>query len=260
VGLVGQRARMRGQVRSKVEKFFAGILTFVGLMLLLLGPMLVFSSANPTSQATQVNSVSTSLTVVCSSGSFELLSISSTLDIEPLSSESRQKLVESGVVASNDVGDGDQNVVLAPNSNSLWDISPSSLDFLISALQNNFSDSKLIFQYSFTKNGPSESKIADGCSQISLGKNSSLLAKLLNSSDLESTFMIYNLFPLYLQIPVSGAPVLVSSVMAPGLLLINSNLAYGDIISTRWFSLVNPSNYTQGLNFTTFSTPFVEVF
>lgn len=212
VGLVAQRDRFRGEIRGFVEKFFAGFLLFLGLVLLLFGPLVLFSSVNPGAEVAQVLSASISLVVGTSTGSYRLLTISSMLNSSVISSSEYTKFSELGYIM-NEPLKGIQRITMAASSNSVWDISPSSQNFLISSLKDPSQKITLQFLYSFGMNGPGTGRIASSKSTKQLTNfQAATLGNLLNSSEPTETFILRGLFPTFLRISVHDTPSVIDSV------------------------------------------------
>jgi hypothetical protein len=204
--IIERRQEIRGNARPLFEKISYGVFIFILLLLIVLGPMLFFSSANPTTKTTVVTGCDIELTITSDIGTFDLFSVSSILSISPVPSTEYESLKVSGLV-TDQPNSGVQSVLLSPFADSTWSISPTKKAYLIQILESA-SDSSIRLQLSFEfmKNGPESTPTGSGTSSVYLARSDAqLLAQLLNPQNISiQNLTISSLFPPYIYLPASS--------------------------------------------------------
>ncbi|MES1908120.1 MAG: hypothetical protein MHM6MM_001113 [Cercozoa sp. M6MM] len=166
-GLQGQNPvddelpRKRGQIQTQVTKYTNGVLVFAALMTLLLGPLLLFSTANPAQHVNPVRSARLQVDIIDlkQSSQVELLRISSaTLIREATTAES--SLLGRYHSLSGDKPASIQRTQLVQSDESLWTVAPPARAALLNGLRgdagNGIDESKprLRWTLAFTREEP----------------------------------------------------------------------------------------------------------
>lgn len=178
-----RRMHQRGTPRALIEKFCSGVLLFLLLLLIIFGPLLLFSTANPVSQNNPVVSASISLSLSGRQGEYPLVDISSYV-LQPISSDYFVALQNEDLLQDSDRADAIQSVQMAPYSDHVWDISPPSLAQLMHNLNDQTQPMAVKFQYSFSRSsGPQNDKTISNVGVVTLDqKTQQQLARILNQT------------------------------------------------------------------------------
>ena len=178
-----RRMHQRGTPRALIEKFCSGVLLFLLLLLIIFGPLLLFSTANPVSQNNPVVSASISLSLSGRQGEYPLVDISSYV-LQPISSDYFVALQNEDLLQDSDRADAIQSVQMAPYSDHVWDISPPSLAQLMHNLNDQTQPMAVKFQYSFSRSsGPQNDKTISNVGVVTLDqKTQQELAHILNQT------------------------------------------------------------------------------
>lgn len=172
----------RGAVRPWQEKVFQGILIFLLLLLIIFGPLLLFSTANPVSQTNNVQSSSISLALTSSTGEYPVLSISNFL-IHDISIEEYEKLQEDDYIGDSDSMQQIQNVSFSQYSDNIWQISPPALQQLMNTLNDPTQPVSMRLSYQFNRAGPPTSKTLASSIIVPIDQQTqSYLAYVLNQT------------------------------------------------------------------------------
>lgn len=123
-------------------------------MILLVGPLALFSDLNPGESMNNVESSRISLSFEGFTGDYEVVSISSLLSTDTISESEFTELGNQGFLRTNDERSNIQNIVYVPFSDQEWIITDPGLAAFISALQNTDVPVMIRFEYEFTRPGP----------------------------------------------------------------------------------------------------------
>jgi len=209
--LVYRRTHKRGEPWGFWNKFGNGLLIFLALVLVLFGPLLLFSSANPVSSSNNVQSAQLSLSIVAPNGEFELLSISSVSSNTQIRDPAYADMKTLRLVDENDKITNIQNLTMVRYSDDYWKISPPSLAALQASLQDPDVAMSARLTYSFTRPGPANYRTVHGQHAIDLSnENCQQLARVFNHSDPSASIRLPGLSPAYLRLPATADPVVLS--------------------------------------------------
>lgn len=119
------KSRRRGdEILFWPWKFLNGTLLFVLLLFLILGPLWIFSSANPAVLSNNVLSLSAALSIHGPARLYNTFQSDTIVDMRALTDAEYQRLVTSRFVSSISSRDSLQRLTLAPDSDLVWAISP----------------------------------------------------------------------------------------------------------------------------------------
>lgn len=190
-------SRRRGERIPRYQKFLQGTLLFVGLLILLWVPLLVFSSGNPTYQVPSIVSFSANAslgTMHKGSGSFE--AITSFPLYEGGARRMQQPWLSNGSFPDK-MGDDyspEQLILLclAKDSDSVWSLSPPARDALLSVLHE--SSAALSVSWTVVRSAPPPSThgnpICTGTAQVPLaGLSRMQLLDMLQGNRSSATLM-----------------------------------------------------------------------
>lgn len=183
-----RRGHARGSARTLCEKFCSGLLLFVLLLVIIFGPLLLFSTANPVSQSNPVASASIAVSLVGQQGEYPLIDISSFV-LAPIDDTLYTQLRNEDLIEDSDHEDSIQRVSMAPFSDAIWSISPPSLESLTTSLNDPSRAMSLKFEYAFTRtSGPSTNKVISSQVLVQLDQSTqSTIAQLINRTASDAT-------------------------------------------------------------------------
>jgi hypothetical protein len=157
-----RRHHPRGTSRRFIEIIYSGVLLFLLLLLIIFGPLLLFSTANPVSQNNLVSSTSISLSLSGTQGEYPLVDVTS-FTISGITDADYVLLQNEDLLQDGDDSDAVQVIQLANYSDHVWDISPPALDQLMFSLNDVTEPMSVKFEYSFTRaSGPQNDKVISG--------------------------------------------------------------------------------------------------
>eukprot|EP00475_Leptophrys_vorax_P039989 TRINITY_DN7345_c0_g1_i5.p1 TRINITY_DN7345_c0_g1~~TRINITY_DN7345_c0_g1_i5.p1 ORF type:complete len:1149 (+),score=236.86 TRINITY_DN7345_c0_g1_i5:424-3447(+) len=156
VELEGEKKSVRGSEQPFSNRCLYGSVLVVLLVVVVFGPLFLFSSANPAQTLNNVTGVSLSLSFVIPSGAYPFLS---TTNIQSMQSASDADLVQlktsCGVPETTSLNTV-QVITLDPFADTFWTISSSALFTLRKGLNN--SNSYIRYSLTFVRPGPSNLK------------------------------------------------------------------------------------------------------
>jgi hypothetical protein len=183
-----RRKHDRGTPRPLLEKFCSGLLLFLLLLVIVFGPLLLFSTANPVSQSNPVSAAAIGLSLTSGFGEYPLISISSYV-LSSISSDQYVTLRNKNLLDDADRLDSVQSVAMSSFSDFTWDISPPSLSMLRQTLNDPAQRMSMKFTYEFTRAaGPQNTKSIQGTIVTPLSQDlQSQLAIILNANSSQMT-------------------------------------------------------------------------
>lgn len=186
--IIYRRWHERGTSRPLIEKFCSGLLLFILLLVIIFGPLLLFSTANPVSQTNPVVSAEVSLSLTSQEGEYPLVDITSYVLQQP-SFDYYIQLQNEDLIQSSDRYDSLQSVQMAPYSDRVWAISPPSLTQLMTSLNDHTQLMSIKFEYTFTRAaGPTTDKEVSNIVEVQIDQQTqSALARLINSTLVHDT-------------------------------------------------------------------------
>jgi len=172
----------RGSVRELLEKLYIGVALFVLLLLIIFGPLLLFSTANPVSQSNPVLGAAVSLSLSGPQGEYTIVDISSYV-VSPISEDYYISLRNDDLVDESDHIDAVQSVRMASWSDKTWGISPPALQRLLESLMDPRHPMNVRFSYSFNRQGPQSNKQVVSEIVMPLSEDAQAgLAKIINAT------------------------------------------------------------------------------
>jgi hypothetical protein len=159
------------------------MLLFVLLLLIIFGPLLLFSTANPVSQSNPVVATAVSLSLTSGQGEYPLVSITS-FTVAPITPVQFVAMQNDDLVQGSDRMDSIQSIVMASYSDQVWDISPPALATLMTNLNNKAQTMSLKLDYSFTRSsGPQNDKIISNVAVVPISQTAQMqLASIINQT------------------------------------------------------------------------------
>ncbi|CAG9318296.1 PIEZO2_5 [Blepharisma stoltei] len=205
-----QKKRKPGQKISKVEKTFMGACILLFILLCILAPLIIFSSLNPIIDTNPVKAITIEIGLKTDIGNYyQFFKGSQVSSISKISEKewNNMKFDNFGKIQASD-RELMQSVVLDPNPDDIWSISPSSKSALCSGLASNSTNKAYYLQmtYSFNRDYPEI--------QTNSQKNEKTRLSPEHVSDMNniickqtaSTFQCDNCFSQVIKIPSSGSP------------------------------------------------------
>lgn len=137
----GYYGRRLGTKVTKFQKFFSGGLFFIGMLIIVFGPLVLFSSLNPTNKPNLVTGAFVELQLSFVKNNLALnytLFRSSQLElIEKVSDlEWEKNKFNENVETKNYDRDQVQKIKILKNSERVWDVTPDTYDFILQILEN----------------------------------------------------------------------------------------------------------------------------
>jgi len=205
--IIYRKQRKRGTPQPYYRKLISGSFPFLALVLVLFGPMYLFSSANPVQVSNNVTTASLACKINGPLGSYSLFTVPTVANIRKVTDVEFARLAALGVVQSDDKQSSVQVVELTPFSDQLFDISPPALKQVIGTLNDTDTYPLMTLEasYAFTRPGPSDLRTIYGSRKLHLSKQErSKLAKLLTPRSGLQQVHFDDLLPRYLRLPATG--------------------------------------------------------
>jgi hypothetical protein len=261
--IIYRKAHKRGETFGFVRKLFDGCIILVVLLLIVLGPLLLFSSANPATQSNNVQSAAIELTLVGQQGEWTLLHISSVFKIDTIDSIGYSDMKKYKLIDDGDDQGNIQVVKMVPYSDEYWQISPPSLTALNNTLADESKEMQLRFQYAFTRNGPESSKTISSTTLLTLDDTSRKgFQRVMNRADSKINIRIDKLIPPYLRLPATSSPIPMGSREYKAAMLrinYNNNQSSSGYIGNVWWNMTEVDSKEEFLQFITVSNPIWQV-
>jgi len=223
--IIYRRRHPRGAPQPLFRKIFNGFALFLVLILVILGPLLLFSSANPVTTSNNVQSAQIRIDLIGTSGEYRLATISSIYSSDQVSDYEYLKMKRMRMIDENDKAADIQQINLVHYSDDLWSITPPSLEQLITSLNDPDEGAmKARFGYSFRRNGPVSFKSISGQVTVDLPLESQQpLAVALNATTDTDRVTIPALIPSYFRLPATSDPINISPDQKSDALLVLTN-------------------------------------
>eukprot|EP01083_Nonionella_stella_P242893 846875_1 len=238
--------RARGEPQSAVTKFFMGTLLFCVLMLVVLGPLWLFSSMFPGNVMNNVEG--SAVTVTLSSGNIgeiQLLSISSAGVMTVANDTMYKSLRTDNFITGDEEKSTIQFIRMMPFADKDFIVSEPNRNAFVEALVSNVSTT-LIFEYSFQRTGPVGHEVASGSRSKPLtSTEKQQLSRILNTT--HGAVNIAGVFPLHLQLDMTSDV----DVLDTDAFLETRTFALS--MDGRVWSLNIAGNSTSGIDFITIS-------
>jgi len=253
--LTEEEPRVRGTtIKFRERCKIGGCLVFL-VMLLLLGPLLLFSDINPAETRNNVTAARLSLTFDGLLGDFQVISISSLTELGVVDSSEYVSLTTSGVISDNVRPITVQNVRLAPYSDSVWTITQPGLADFISSLQDVSSPLTVSCQATFTRPGPSGNEQISITTEIELSNTERLAfaEDIVNTQNVSATLNLTGLIPQFLQLPGTSEVNILQDYDS-----VTYSLQVVETDELYYWLLTNSTNSSDGVLFVTQSDPIFE--
>lgn len=252
--------------QSWVWKFVFGVLTFVGLLVVVLGPALLFSGLNPTLQKNPINSIQVSFALSADNGGVYSLfkadqyhSLTSLTDSEFEELQNQMTPTGGGQVTpvKPDFLGLVQRVDMLDNPATSWTMSPPAVAQMSqhlrdAAIHNHTTASRIraSLKYTFNRAGPPTFESISGVSQIDLNTEQCLdmlaaieagfavnhteIDKRMNDTSVGKAVIVSNLYPRVLRLPATTEPqaVVASTSWPANYRTISLQLHFGRLNST----------------------------
>ena len=240
--------KVEGTATSKTSKWLIGVTLFLALVLLLFGPLFLFSSQS----ATQPNPV-TSFTTVVELNGFTTIFSTDQFDAFVPDSSQYQGIVdmEPSVLGSQDL---DTLQLLYPlnTGNENWQITPAGRALLLSAL--NSSGALLNVTFVLTRSASSSAPIVyyQWATQLSANESAALAAAVSSSDPTPTVVVLPACYPRYISLSSTSSSITGSVTV---LSTADADLNVCELIfhpaadgNPPWWELLDGSNGLLGLN------------
>jgi PAS domain S-box-containing protein len=169
----------RGEKKSMKEKVIKGTLFTIGCLLLLLGPLIIYSDANPSTTSNLVTSGQIQLQMTSSSGTFLIFSCTSLANLRELPSGTYSSMTSSGYISSDKSNSDCQEIVFNTFSDQQWIITSPGFESFLSGLADTSTAVTLDVTYSLTRPYPSGYTTISSTNSITM--SSTVSSKLANT-------------------------------------------------------------------------------
>lgn len=209
------RHHVRGEPQPLYRKFSSGCVIFCVLLLIIFGPLLLFSSANPNTTLNNVQGARFSLSLIDSSrAEYNILTISSIRNMSEVSTEMYLQMSHEKMVDDNDEREACQRLEMLSYPDDEWIISPPKLQVLIYSLQQAANESaaeefKWKLTYHFHRPGPPGANDVSGENGVTLSPEAlqELATVLGGGNKSETTLHIPNLIPTHFRLTPTSDPI-----------------------------------------------------
>ena len=250
--LRGYYSRPRGEPIGLCEKFWMGVCGLLLVLLLILGPLIIFSSLNPIVVDNPVKSASVEIGALINQSYYMLFSAGRVQSITSLSADSHVFNTTSDVTETE--RENAQTISMPNSSDSLWTVPSDTKAEIIQGLHsanqtNSTTTVELSMSYTFTREYPPTQTLAKHSASQSL--NSSMCGAILNVflKPPPQYFVFPDFYSEVIRIPTAGTQLDPSSASGSrrGLL----NLAFQPDVGGQF-------NYwtAHGISFYTISEPY----
>eukprot|EP00466_Bigelowiella_natans_P011806 jgi/Bigna1/141396/aug1.62_g16104 len=205
--IIYRKSRRRGEPQPLYRKLTSGSFPFLALVLVLFGPLYLFSSANPAQQSNNVLTATLAVKINGPLGSYSLFSIPSVSSIRDVTETEFAAMKAQQVVQSDDKPTSVQRIEVNPFSDDLFGISPPALRQLISTLNDTerFPLMTMETVFAFTRPGPSTLKTIVGSHKLPLkDRHRAEIASLLKPHSGKRKLHLPRLIPVFLRLPATG--------------------------------------------------------
>jgi len=154
--LIYHRQTKRGEKQNLIRKITQGVVVLLVLLVILFGPLLLFSSANPVTENNNVRSASLTLSLQSPIGSYKLVDISSTRYIRPANREIYDFLDDQRKIDADDSPSTVQEVCFGSYADNLFSLTPPAIKTLTESLRDESAPPVLKLYMNFVRPGPAE--------------------------------------------------------------------------------------------------------
>ena len=148
-----------GDPIEKCEKCYMGIASLVLIIIVILAPLIIFSTLNPIIEFNQVTSAGITISILFDNRAFKIFSINTAEKINTINETEwmENNFNENSELTTTDI-DIMQNISMPQFSDTVWDISPPSLEQLCEFVNSNSSLYSLKVDYKFSRKYPENNK------------------------------------------------------------------------------------------------------
>ncbi|GAB5359171.1 hypothetical protein AAMO2058_000521900 [Amorphochlora amoebiformis] len=206
--LIYHRRTKRGEKQSFGRKISQGGIVLFLVLIILFGPLILFSSANPVTTQNNVKTARFTISLSSSSGAFPLLDISSTRYIRQSPSYIYDYLEDLRVVDADDAPSTVQEISFGSFADNVMSLAPPTKRSLIGALRDTQSPPAIVLNMFFERPGPPESpEIHITKSRTLTVKEHTSLADILEGkAEGDFATRIDKIIPPVMRLPATGTP------------------------------------------------------
>eukprot|EP00475_Leptophrys_vorax_P030845 TRINITY_DN46534_c0_g1_i2.p1 TRINITY_DN46534_c0_g1~~TRINITY_DN46534_c0_g1_i2.p1 ORF type:complete len:718 (-),score=154.18 TRINITY_DN46534_c0_g1_i2:1661-3814(-) len=248
----------RGEKKDVKGKLITGSIFTIVCLLLLLGPLIIYSDANPSTESNLVTGAEISIQMTSSTGTFLIFSSTSLASLEKLPTGTYSAMKSGGYLTSDESNDDCQEIIFNTFSDQQWIITDPGFSLFLEGLADD-TDSTVDVTYSFTRPYPSGYTTISSSNSVTLTVSQQLAfynaISSSGSGDSNTSVEIDGLLPRRLQLPGTDSLSQLDSSDDQ-----NSNvfyLTYNYKNGTRYWSLAEDDS-GSGVTFYTYSDPVFE--
>ena len=260
---VSMKNKPHGDPIPKKQKFFMGICGLFTILVIIFIPLIVFSSINPITVPNPVYSASLKLNFHYDNRKFELFSINSVEEIEPVSQDSWDNLYNFTRIHQLSSTDREimQKVIMPADSDQIWGITPPAKIKLCNNIRDSkndaFKEASLVMKYSFYREYPVSK------TEITMNVKKIIEKEILNQFEniiclnQNSSIFIPKVFDEIIRLPSSGDKIVPLTIKSEnftsGLILTIQNQD-----NLKWWNIsaVSPLGQKEGVSYFTISDSY----
>jgi hypothetical protein len=204
--LVYMRKRKRGEVLSFWPwKFLNSTLLFLAILLLILGPLWLFSSANPATVSNNVDQISVQVLVHGPSREYPLFATNSLSKNDSAITEAMyQQLLDDRYLSNISPRYTVQHFVVSANADFYWSLTPPRLSELIN-LTSSATPVTVSLQLTFTRALPADQPSISYQLTSTLAADAQLQLATMLRQQTTASIVLTDLFPAFLRLPATGS-------------------------------------------------------
>lgn len=252
--------QFRGEPEDKKRKCRIGSCFVFLILVILLGPILLFSDLNPSERQNNVIGSSIQLSLRGVMGEYEILRISSLASRNVLSKEQYSFFQNQGTLSVDDARRNTQLLRYVPFSDSIWIITDQGLEALVSTLRDESSPVFITFTYQFTRPRPNELETVQSSltKQVSVDEQKALAnvisSVLIDLMAVNASILLSGIFPGFVRLSNNDAVDLLDTGYDDTSYLLTLQNAG----ATRYWKLTDSSNTEDGIEIYSTSDPIFD--